>query len=90
MFSDDEDQITNDEMEDFIDDVNQQEDGISFHRQLDPENVEHYHKFSSQTKNPKEAVYEDDEPYYGSEDIQSELYNPEKRKFVDFNKFHGF
>ena len=52
MFSDDEDQITNDEMEDFIDDVNEQEDGISFHRQLDPENVEHYHKFSSQTKNP--------------------------------------
>ena len=90
MFSDDEDQIINDEMEDFIDDVNQQEDGISFYRQLDPENVEHYHKFSSRTKNPKEVVYEDDEPYYGSEDIQPELYNPEKRKFVDFNKFHGF
>ena len=90
MFSDDEDQITNDEMEDFIDDVNQQDDDISFYRQLDPENIEHYHKFPRQRRNPKEAVYEDYEPYYGSEDIQPELHNPEKRKFVYFNKFHGF
>ena len=35
------------------------EEGVRFYRQLDPENIEHYHKFSNQTSSPKEAVYED-------------------------------
>ena len=68
---DDEDEITNDEMEDFIDDGDQQQDDVSFYRQLDPENIEHYHKFPNQTTNPKEAIYEDDEPYCGSEETDS-------------------
>ena len=67
---DDEDEITNDEMEDFIDDGDQQQDDVSFYRQLDPENIEHY-KFPNQTTNPKEAIYEDDEPYCGSEETHS-------------------
>ena len=44
-------------MEDFIDDTDQQREGVSFYRQLDPENNEHYHRFPNQTRNPKEAVF---------------------------------
>ena len=68
---DDEDEITNDEMEDFIDDGDQQQDDVSIYRQLGPENIEHYHKFPNHTTNPKEAIYEDDEPYCGSEETHS-------------------
>ena len=41
---------------------------VSFCRQLDPENVEHYYKFPNQTRNPKEAVCEDGELFFGTED----------------------
>ena len=46
-------------MENFIDDTYQQEDGVSFYRQLNPENVEHYHKLPNQTRNSNEVVNED-------------------------------
>ena len=42
VFSDDEDEITNNDTEDFIDDTDQQREDVSFYRQLDLENVEHY------------------------------------------------
>lgn len=90
VLSDDEDELTNDEMENFIDDRDWPEDGVSFCRQLDPENIENYHEFPYQTRNPIEATYEDAEPYYGSEDRQPELYNPEDRDEVTFDKFRGF
>ena len=90
VFSDDEDQITNDEIDDFIDDTDKQREGISFYRQLDPENIKHYPKFRNQTRNPNEAVYEDDKSYYGGEDTQPELCDPENRDFVNFDKFAGF
>ena len=82
VFSDDEDQITNDEIDDFIDDTDKQREGISFYRQLDPENIKHYPKFRNQTRNPNEAVYEDDKSYYGGEDTQPELYDPENRDLI--------
>lgn len=62
VLSDDEDELTNDEMENFIDDRDWPEDGVSFYRQLDPENIENYHEFPNQTRNPIEATYEDAEP----------------------------
>ena len=77
-------------MDNFIDDTDQQGEGVSFYRQLDPENIEGYPKFPNSTKNPKEGVYEDEEPYFGEEDTHPELYDPEDRNFVDFDKFDGF
>ena len=71
-------------MEDFIDDTDQQREGVSFYRQLDPENNEHYHRFPNQTRNTKEAVYEDDELYFGEDDTQPELCDPEDRNFDSF------
>ena len=82
VFSDVEDEITNDEIEDFIDDTDQQREGLSFHRQLDP-------KFSNKGRNLKEGIYEDDQPFFEKEDTQPELYEPQNRDLVNFNKFSG-
>ena len=84
VFSDEKDEINNDQMGDFIDDTDQQREGVSFYRQLKPE------KFPNQTRNDKDAVYEDDDPFFGIEDTQPELYYPTDREFVTFDKFKGF
>ena len=47
-FSDDDEEIKSDEMEDFIDDTEQTEENVSFYRQLDPQNLDHYYKFPIQ------------------------------------------
>ena len=90
VFSDVEDEITNDEMEDFIDDTDQQREDVSFYRQVDPENIECYSKFRNQRRNLKEEIYEDNQPYFGKEDTQSELYEPQNKDLVNSNKFSGF
>ena len=90
VFPDYEDEITNDEMEDFIDDTKQQREGVSFYRQLDPKNIKHYFKLSNKTRNPKEAVYEDNVLYFGEEDTHTELCDPEDMNFVGFDKFADF
>ena len=90
LFSDDEDENIPDKMDNFIDDTDQQGEGVSFYRQLHPENIEDYLKFPNKTKIPKGAVYEDQEPYFGEEDTQPKLYDPEDRNFMDFDKFDGF
>ena len=69
VFSDDEEEITYDEMEDFIDATNKPREDISFNRQLDPDNLENYPTFIS-------AVYKDDTPYFGEEDTHLELCVP--------------
>ena len=89
FFSDDEDKNILNKMDNFTDDTDQQGEGVSFYRQLEPENIEHYQKFPNSTKNLKE-VYQDNEPYFGKEDTQPKLYDPEDRNFVDFDKFVGF
>ena len=63
---------------------------VSFYRTLDPENIDHYNKFPNQTRNPRDAVYEDDEMFFGTEDTQPELFAPENRDDVEFDKFEGF
>ena len=68
VFSDNEEAITNDEMEDFIDNTDQPKEDVSFYRQLDPDNLEHYHKFPNQPRDPVLAVHEGDEPYFRDED----------------------
>ena len=44
-------QRNNDEMDALIDDTYKQEDDVSFYRQLDPQMVEHCHKFPNQARN---------------------------------------
>ena len=75
---------TTDELDDFIDDSTQPQEDVSFYKQLDPNNIENYPKFHGQTCNPIEAIYEGNEPFYGYEDQQLELYAPEDRKHVLF------
>ena len=81
VFSDDDDKINDDKIEDFIDDTDQQREGVSFYRWLEPE------KFPNKTRNLEEAVYEDDDSFFGVEDTQPELYNPVDREFFAFDKF---
>ena len=82
VFSDEEDE--NDQVGNFTDDTHQQKEGVSFYRCLEPG------KFPNQTRNPEEAVYEDDDSFFGVEDTQPELYNPVDREFVTFDKYKGF
>ena len=84
VLSDEEDEINNDQMGDFIDDTDQQREGVNFYKRLKPK------KFPNQIRNPENAVYEDDDPFFGIEDTQPELYNPMDREFVTFDKFKGF
>ena len=63
---------------------------VSFYWTLDPENIDHYNKFPNQTRNPRDAVYEDDEMFFGTEETQPELFAPENREYVEFYKFEGF
>ena len=87
--NEEEEKIT-DELDDFIDNRPQAKEDISFYRQLDPENINNYPKFNSTTRNPVGAIYEDDVPFYGHEDQQPELYFPEDRESISFDKFEGF
>ena len=68
----------------------QPEEDVSFYRQLNSENIEDYSRFNGQNRNPVEAIYQDGTPFYGCEDQQSELYAPEDRESVSFNKFEGY
>ena len=83
-------EMTNDEMENFIDDSEQPRQDVSFYRKLDPDNLDDYYKFPNQTRDPGVAIYEDNEMYFGEEDKQLELYDPENRESVEFDKFSGF
>lgn len=82
-FSDD-DEVKNDEMEDFIDDTDQPREDVSFYRQFNPENLDHYHKFPNQVRDPRQASYRDNELYFGDEDTQP---RPDNRNYVEFDKF---
>lgn len=74
---------------DFIDDSEQPMEDVSFYRKLDPENIDHYNKFPNQTLDPRDAVYEDNEMFFGTEDTQPELYDPQDRETVESDKFEG-
>ena len=85
MFSDDDDEINN-----FIDDSGQPREDVSFYRKFEPNNLNHYYKFPNQTIDPRTATYKIDELYFGEEDQQPELYGPENRDSIEFDKFFGF
>ena len=65
---------------------------VSFYRQFYPDNIFHYDTdtFTNKTRDPRVAVYEDDEMFFGMEDTQPELYALENREDVEFDKFDGF
>ena len=91
VFSDEEEEKITDELDnDFIDKSEQPEYDVSFYRQLDPLNIDHYPKVPNQTRNPLDAIFEDDTSYYGKKDIQPELYAIEDKDFVSFHKFADF
>ena len=58
---------TKDEM-DFIDDSVQMREGVSFYRNVDLSNIDNYNKFPNQTRDPRSAVYEDNEMFFDVED----------------------
>ena len=87
---DEEEHKITDELDDFIDNSCQPDEDVSFYRQLDPLNVNDYPKFLDQTRNPLDAIFEDDTSYYGNDNVQPELYAPKNRNFVIFDKFTGF
>ena len=81
VFSDDEEEKITDG---FIDNGPQPDEDVSFYRQLDPINLDDYPKFHGQTRNPIKVILENDDPFYGHEDQQPELYAPEDRESVFF------
>ena len=90
QFSDeDESKKTTDEVDDFIDDVPIEEESISFYRERNPLDVNDYPRFNGQVRNPLEAIYSDDGSYFG-DDEQPELFAPENRNEVTFDRFEGF
>ena len=88
-FSDDNEK-NNDEMDDFTDDSEQPMEDVSFYRKLDPGNIDNYIKFLNQTRNPRVAVYEVDEMFFGTKVTQPELLAPKNRENVEFDKFEGY
>ena len=88
-FSDDNFEKETDEPDDFINDKPIDEEDVRFYRERNPLDINDYPKFNGQVRNPIEAIYSDTEPYFG-EDEQPELYAPEKRDEVTFDKFECF
>lgn len=90
QFSDeDESKKTTDELDDFIDDAPIEEESISFYRGRNLLDVNDYPRFNGQVRNPLEAINSDDESYFG-DDEQPELFAPENRNEVTFDRFEGF
>ena len=90
QFSDeDESKKTTEELDDFIDGTPIEEESISFYRERNPLDVNDYPRFNGQVRNPLEAIYSDDESYFG-DDEQPELFAPENKNKVTFDRFEGF
>ena len=70
----------------FIDDAPIDQESIHFYRDL---TESHYPKFENQTRDPTEATYSDISSFFG-EDEQPELYDPENRDHVEFDRFDKF
>ena len=79
-----------DELDDNFIDNRPVEEDVSFYRELDPFNVNDYPRFAGQTRSPVEAANEDNEPFYGYDDQQPELYAPQDRSTFTFDTFTGF
>lgn len=67
VFWDNEQVFETNKINNFIDDTPIEEEDVIFYRERNPLDVNDYLNFNGQTRNPLEAVYEDDERYYGQE-----------------------
>ena len=90
VFSDDDEEMTNDEINNFIDDSEQPREDVSFYRKIDRDNLIHYQKFPNLTIDRRIATYKNNQSYFGEEDQQPELYGPENRDSIELDKFSGF
>ena len=74
------------EFDDFIDDSNNDTD-LSIYRQVD--NEEEHFKFPNQTKNPITTLNKEREQFFGKNENQPELFEPENTERVGFDLFDG-
>ena len=85
-FEEEEEKITDELDDEFIDDSSHPEDGARFYKELASNNA----KSPNQTRNWHDAIFECDYSLYETEDIQPELYDPVGTNWVKFDKFFGF
>ena len=75
-----------DEIDDFIDSMLQSdENDISFYREINNMN-----RFPNQSKNPQNAIFEQDYPLCETGDLQPELCDPISRNLVVFDRFESY
>ena len=86
---DEESEKTLDELDDFIDDSPIEEEVVSYYRGTNPSGIRDYPRFHGQTRNLVDAAFSDTESYFG-DDKQPELFAPENREPVTFDRFEGF
>ena len=48
-----------------------------------------YRKFFNETRDPAEAVFDDDRSHLNTRDLQSEMFSIEERDDVEFDEFEG-
>ena len=75
---------------DFVDVNTQPKEEVNFYRERDLNNVKDNPTFHGQIHDSIEAIQEENIPFYGHKDQQPELYAPEDREHVSFDKFEGF
>ena len=89
QFSDNKIENTEIDVTNFINEDPIEEEDVIFYRQLNPLDINDYPKFNGQVRNPIEAIYSDDKSYFGEAE-QPELFAPENRDNVTFDKFEGY
>ena len=80
---------TTDELDDFIGDFPIEEEVVSYYRGTNPLDISDCPRFHGQTRNPVDTVFSDTGHYFG-DDEQPELFPPENREHVTFDRFEGF
>ena len=68
QLSDEETEQETADLDSFINDEPLDEGDVSFYRERNPLNINDYPKFNGQTINPIEAIYSDNELYFGEDE----------------------
>ena len=67
QFSDDESEKITDELDNFINGDPIDKEDVSFYRERNLLNINNYPKFNGQVRNPLQAIFSDDESYFGED-----------------------
>ena len=86
---DEESEKTTNKRDDFIDDSPIEEEVVSYYGGTSPLDIRDYPRFHGQTRNLIDAVFSDSENCIG-DDEQPELFAPENREHVTFDRSEGF